>query len=365
VKSKPKGIACGNTCPSSVASLYKETSVVLTAKAAVTVGSNLEGWTGCDSSTNTGTEGTCTVKMTAAKEVVAKFGGTKKALVNPKVLTVSKVDNGFATGFGTVKASGLACEADCTTTAVEYFGGTTEPKVKAATLVTLTEAPAAGSSFTGWSGCDEEKEGHCIVSMSSAKSVEAEFAALPKNTLTLTKVGAGAIKSKPKGVACGNTCLSATASLSSDTTIVLSAKAATGSTLTSWEGCDSSTNTGTEGTCTVAMSSAKAVKATFSAAVKPVLNPKTLTLTKAGSGYGTVKASGLACEAACTSTAVAYYGGATEPKVKAAALVTLIATSAPGSQTVTWSGCDEEKEGHCIVSMSAAKGVTATFNELE
>jgi hypothetical protein len=231
VKSKPKGVSCGNTCPSAEASLYKETTVVLTAKAAVTAGSNLESWTGCESSTNTGTEGTCTVKMTEAKEVVAKFGGTSKALVNPKVLTVSKVDNGFETGFGTVKASGLACEADCTATEVEYFGGTTEPKVKAATMVTLTEAPVAGSSFTGWSGCDEEKEGHCIVSMSSAKSVTAEFAALPKNTLTLTKSGGGAIKSKPKGVACGNTCTGATASLSSDTTIVLSAKAATGSSL--------------------------------------------------------------------------------------------------------------------------------------
>jgi hypothetical protein len=365
IKSKPKGIACGNTCPSSTASLYKESSVVLTAKAAVTAGSNLEGWTGCDSSTNSGTEGTCTVKMTAAKEVVAKFGGAKKALANPKVLTVSKVDNGFETGFGTVKASGLACELDCTTTAVEYFGGATEPKPKAATLVTLTEAPAAGSSFTGWSGCDEEKEGHCIVSMSAAKEVKAEFKALPKNTLTLTKVGGGAIKSKPKGVACGNTCAGATASLPSDTTIVLSAKAATGSSLSSWTGCDSSTNTGAEGTCTVAMSSARSVKATFTEAVKPVANPKVLTLSKAGSGYGTVKASGLACEVACASTSVAYYGGATEPKPKAATTVTLTAVSAPGSGTVAWSGCDSEKEGNCIVSMSAAKNVTATFNELE
>jgi hypothetical protein len=115
----------------------------------------------------------------------------------------------------------------------------------------------------------------------------------------------------------------------------------------------------------VAMSSAKAVTATFTAAVKPLANPKTLTLTKAGSGFGTVKASGLACEAACTSTAVSYYGGATEPKPKAATTVTLIATSAPGSQTVVWSGCDEEVEGKCIVSMSAAKGVTATFDEFE
>jgi hypothetical protein len=113
------------------------------------------------------------------------------------------------------------------------------------------------------------------------------------------------------------------------------------------------------------MSSAKAVKATFTAAVKPLLNPQLLTLTKAGSGYGTVKATGITCEAACTSTAANYYGGATEPKPKAATVVTLVGTPAPGSQAVSWSGCDSETEGKCVVSMSEAKNVTATFDELE
>jgi hypothetical protein len=368
VKSKPKGISCGNTCISADASLYKETTVVLTAKAAATAGSNLEGWEGCDSSTNTGVEGTCTVKMTEARGVVAKFGGTQKAVINPQTLTLSKVDNGFDTGYGTVKATGLACEADCTTTDVAYFGGETAPpakKAKAPAVATLTALAAPGSTFTGWSGCDSETEGKCVVAMSSAKSVEVEFAALPKNALTLTKVGYGAVKSKPKGVSCANTCSSATASLPSDTTIVLSAKAGTGSSLAGWEGCDSSTNTGLEGTCTVAMSSARNVKATFTAAIKPLVNPQALTLAKAGSGYGTVKATGLVCEAACTTTDVNYYGGVTEPKPKPAAVVTLTAISAPGSGTVAWSGCDTETEGKCVVSMSAAKEVTATFDELE
>jgi hypothetical protein len=355
VKSKPKGIACGNTCTSADASLYKNSVVTLTEKPAS--GSTFTEWTGAC----TGSAETCTVTMSEAKSVGAKFGGTAKAIVNPKTLTLAKVDNGFETGFGTVKASGLACEADCTTTAALYYGGVTEPKPKAAVTATLSAVAAAGSTFTGWSGCDTVTEGKCLVSMSSSKTVEAEFAALPKNTLTLTKVGAGAIKSKPKGVACGNTCSSAIASLPSDTTIVLSQKAATGSTFVEWSGACS----GAGETCTVTMSAAKSVTATFTTAVKPLVNPKTLTLTKAGSGYGTVKASGLACELACTSTAAAYYGGVTEPKPKAATTVTLLATSAPGSGTVSWSGCDSEPEGKCVVSMSAAKNVTATFNELE
>jgi len=63
---------------------------------------------------------------------------------------------------------------------------------------------------------------------------------------------------------------------------------------------------------------------------------------------------------------VSYFGGETAPpakKAKAATLVTLIATPALGSDPVSWSGCDEVVEGKCVVSMSAAKSVTATFEE--
>jgi hypothetical protein len=55
----------------------------------------------------------------------------------------------------------------------------------------------------------------------------------------------------------------------------------------------------------------------------------------------------------------------TEPKVKPAATVTLEGIPAPGSKAVAWSGCDSETEGKCVVSMSEAKEVTATFDELE
>jgi hypothetical protein len=184
--------------------------------------------------------------------------------------------------------------------------------------------------------------------------------------LTLTKVGAGAVKSKPKGVACGNTCTSAVASLPEGTSVVLSAKAVTGGALESWSGCDTSTNTGLEGTCTVAMNEARNVKATFKAAVKPVINAQLLTVTKKGTGTGTVKATGLACEAACVSTVVEYFGGEKSPpakKEKAPALVTLVATPSAGSDTVVWSGCESEPEGKCVVSMGKAQSVTARFEE--
>ena len=360
VQSKPKGIKCASTCSKAEASLYKNTVVTLSAKA--TTGSTFAGWSGSGCS---GT-GTCTVTMNEAKTVDAEFSGASKEVVNPKVLTVSKVDNGFETGFGTVKATGLTCEADCTATEAAYFGGVTEPKPKAAATVTLTAIKALGSSFVGWTGCDSNPTAtECVVSMSTAKSVTAEFAALPKNTLTVNKSGtpnsAGTVMSKPKGIKCASACSTAQASYSEDSVITLTAKATTGSTFAGWSGGGCS---GT-GTCTVTMSSAKTVTAEFSGASKEVVNPKVLTLTKAGSGYGTVKGTGLTCEPACTTTQVAYFGGVTEPKPKAAATVTLTAVSAPGSGPVSWSGCESEPEGNCVVLMSKAQSVTATFNELE
>jgi hypothetical protein len=47
-------------------------------------------------------------------------------------------------------------------------------------------------------------------------------------------------------------------------------------------------------------------------------------------------------------------------------LVVLKATSAPGSKTVVWTGCESEPTpGECVVTMEEAKTVTATFDELE
>jgi Divergent InlB B-repeat domain len=368
IKSKPKGISCGNTCTAATAQLYKGTTVAISAKAVT--GGALEGWEGCDSSTNTGTEGTCTVAMSEARKVKATFKAPAKAIVNPKVLTVSK---GPGTGYGTVKGTGIACEAACTSTQVPYFGGETAPpakKEKAPYLVTLTQIPAVGSAFAGWEDCDEVKEGKCLVSMGKAQSVTARFEAKPLLALTLTKEGYGSVKSKPKGISCGSSsygsCYSATAALPEDSAVVLSAKAATGAKFSGWEGCKVLTQTELESTCEVTMSSVKAVKATFTAAPKPIVNPQTLTVTKAGTGTGIVKATGIACEAACTSAASAYFGGEKSPpakKEKGPVLVTLVAIPSAGSDAVVWSGCESEPEGKCVVSMGEAQSVTARFEE--
>ena len=120
--------------------------------------------------------------------------------------------------------------------------------------------------------------------------------------------------------------------------------------------------------CVVTMNVDETTKAVFSKAGKAFLggSEPTLTLSKEGSGYGTVKASGLVCEVLCTSTSVLYQGPITEPKPKAGKVVILKATSAPGSTKVAWTGCDSVNEaGECTVEMDEAHAVSATFDELE
>jgi trimeric autotransporter adhesin len=353
VSSKPKGIKCATGCTGAVASMYENSTVVLT-EAPAKEDSFVE-WTGACSGSGT----TCTVEMNEAKEVGAVFAGPSKAISPAEELNLSKTGSGY----GTVKASGLTCETECTETAVLYQGPVTVPKPKSGKLVVLKQAPAFGSAFGGWSGCDAVNgEGNCEVTMETAKAVTAEYTALPNETLTVNKSaysgGAGSVTSKPKGINCGKSCTTASAAMPEGSSIVLTEKPASAeTTFTGWEGGGCS---GTAPTCTVSMTEAQTVTAKFAGPVKAIPGEEQLTLTKAGSGYGTVKASGLTCEVLCASTVSLFAG---PPK---AAKVTLKAVSAPGSKVVVWSGCESEPSAsECVVTMSESKGVTATFDELE
>jgi endoglucanase len=76
----------------------------------------------------------------------------------------------------------------------------------------------------------------------------------------------------------------------------------------------------------------------------------TLTVTRAGSGHGTVTSSprGIICGTLCSAT---YINDT---------VVTLTATPATGSTFAGWSGACTGT-GTCSVTMGAAKSVTATF----
>jgi uncharacterized repeat protein (TIGR02543 family) len=79
---------------------------------------------------------------------------------DPRLLSVAV----GGAGSGTVTGSGINCPGACS----KSYGDGTQ--------VTLTAAPAAGSTFAGWAGdCAGTSSGSCTVTMSAARSVTANF----------------------------------------------------------------------------------------------------------------------------------------------------------------------------------------------
>jgi poly(3-hydroxybutyrate) depolymerase len=76
-------------------------------------------------------------------------------------------------------------------------------------------------------------------------------------TVNRSGTGSGTVRSSPAGIDCGSTC---SASYASDTNVILTATAAGGSTFAGWSGACSGT-----AACTVTMSAARTVTATFNA----------------------------------------------------------------------------------------------------
>ena len=243
VTSSPPGIDCGATCSATYTS-----GTVVTLTATPASGSTFTGWSGCDTVSGT----TCTVTMSVARSVTASFTSTLQSFI----LTVNKA----GTGSGTVTSSdgGINCGTSSTSCSANYACGTT---------VTLTATPAFGSIFAGWSGCDAVSGTFCSVTMSAARSVTATFT-LQRFTLSVNKagiIGGGTVTSSDGGINCGPTCL---ASYTSGTTVTLTATPAFGNVFTGWSGCDTVSGT----TCTVTMSSARSVTASF-LGIPPILPP--------------------------------------------------------------------------------------------
>ena len=172
----------------------------------------------------------------------------------PTTFTLSVVKAG--TGSGTVTSSpvGINCGADCSEA---YASGAS---------VTLTAAPAAGSTFAGWSGACTGS-GSCVVSMIQARSVTATFNTSGGGPFTLTVAkagtGSGSVTSSPAGINCGTDC---SESYVSGASVTLTARAARGSTFAGWSGaCTGS------GSCVVSMTQARSVTATFNTSAPTTL----------------------------------------------------------------------------------------------
>ncbi len=167
---------------------------------------------------------------------------------NGQILAVVK--NGTGSGTVTSSPAGISCGSTCT---ASFTNGA---------LVTLTPTASADSTFTGWSGACSGT-GPCTVTMDQARSVTATFT-LQTHTLTVAKTGTGSgtVTSSPAGIDCGATC---SHSYTQGTVVTLTATPATGSTFAGWSGDCSGT-----GSCTVTMSQARSVTATFNL-VPPVI----------------------------------------------------------------------------------------------
>jgi uncharacterized repeat protein (TIGR02543 family) len=159
-------------------------------------------------------------------------------------------------------------------------------------------------------------------------------------TLTVEKTGGGRgrVTSTPAGLDCGTTCSS---SYAAGTLVTLTATPGINSTFTGWSGAC----TGTAATCTVLMTEARSVTATFTARMY------TLTVTKTGSGRGRVSSipAGINCGTTCSSS------------YEAGTLVTLVATPAINSIFTGWSGACTGTGTTCRVLMTASKSVNARF----
>jgi hypothetical protein len=242
VTSSPAGVDCGTTCNHDY---VLGDSVTLTATPAT--GSTFTGWSVQGDSTACPGTGPCTVSMTQDRSVTANFA------LNQYSLSVTKDGNG--SGSVSSVPSGIDCGATCSHS---YDYGTS---------VTLTAAPGTGSTFTGWSGEGCSGTGTCTVSITQARSVTATFA-LQQLALSVAKAGtgSGSVSSTPSGIDCGATC---SHSYEYGTSVTLTAAPGTGSAFTGWSGAGCS---GT-GTCTVAMTEARSVTATFTKVVTPDRTP--------------------------------------------------------------------------------------------
>jgi hypothetical protein len=154
-------------------------------------------------------------------------------------------------------------------------------------------------------------------------------------TLTVTRSGNGNGAVSGDGVSCGSDCSEI---FPRGTEVTLTAVPATGSSFTGWSGACTGTSS-----CTVTMTQARAVTATFT------LNQYTLSVARTGSGQGTVTGSGISCGVDCTET---YSYGT---------MVTLTPTAQPGSSFTGWGG-DCTGTGACTVTMTQPRSVAATFS---
>lgn len=170
-------------------------------------------------------------------------------------------------------------------------------------------------------------------------------------TVTPPAAGAGTITSSPAGINCPTTC---TASFAQGTQVTLTETAGTNFFFAGWSG----SCTGM-GACTVTMTAAATVSATFTAGDTVTVVIASAPAGSAATGTVTSSPTGINCSATSTTTCTASF----PPGTQVTLTETPATTPAPGSAFSSWSGACTGITTTCspTLSATAATSVTATF----
>ncbi|HYD40222.1 MAG TPA: glycoside hydrolase family 11 protein [Anaeromyxobacter sp.] len=324
----------------------------------------------------------------------------------PTTYALSVTKSGTGSGTVTSNTGGINC------------GSTCSANISSGTAVTLTATPSSGSTFGGWSGACTGT-GSCIVTMTAARSVTATFNGTtpPPPTGGVVSINAGGSASGSfvadayySGGSTYSTTNAINTSLISGTvppqsvfqterygefTYTITGRTAGSPQTVTLFFAESYWTAAGQRTFNVAINGQtvlsafdifaaagganRAVARTFSTTANssgqvviaftrgggpdnPKLsgitvaaggvgpNPTMYPLTVSRSGNGTVSGGGISCGTSCSAS---YESGTT---------VTLTATAAAGATFSGWGGTCTGTSATCIVSMTAARTVTATFS---
>ena len=190
------------------------------------------------------------------KTVYASVYGQTVDVFVPGLPTLPLTVKKTGTGEGTVTSvpSRMDCGPACNEETQEFEE--TRP-------VTLKANAETGSEFVAWTGCESNPTpAECVVTLTAAKTVEAEFKARTKLPLAVKKTGKGkgTVTSAPSGINCGPACHEETHQFYEPDTVTLTETAEKLSQFVKWTGCESNP---TPAECVVTMTAAKTVEAEF------------------------------------------------------------------------------------------------------
>ena len=237
VRSEPEGIDCGEACLADAMLVDVGATVVFTATPAH--GSSFE-WSGAC----TGSSRTCTVEVSAPTRVIARF------LLVPRALTVAA--DGSGSGTITSDPPGIEIDVDAgLRMKIDTF--------ELGTDVTLEATPAAGSSFTAWTGACEGQGPTCTITIDGNTTTTATFTLNQYDLVTsIDGNGSGSVTiDDDRTITSGDDPITTTHPFG--TTITLEATPAAGSSFTGWtDACE-----GQGPTCTITIDGNTTTTVTF------------------------------------------------------------------------------------------------------